>query len=103
MDTLVDLLIDVAHHLNKKAEQRVEKAFVKDIKKVTGKTNLLFHVAEAAVDHPDGTIREVIFPVVSEQTLHDLVKEYRASGSAYQQKVQNAMRGPYSRRVYAFS
>ncbi len=97
VDTLVDLLIDVAHHLGKKAERRVEKAFVKDIKKVTGKTNLLFHVAEAAVDQPDGTIREVIFPVVSEQTLRDLVKEYRASGSAYQQKVQNAMRNPYSR------
>jgi Domain of unknown function (DUF4158) len=97
VDTLVDLLIDVAHHLGKKAERRVEKAFVKDIKKVTGKTNLLFHVAEAAVDQPDGTIRDVIFPVVSEQTLRDLVKEYRASGSAYQQKVQNAMRGPYSR------
>ena len=64
----------------------MEKAFVKDIKKVTGKTNLLFHVAEAAVDQPDGTIREVIFPVVSEQTLRDLVKEYRASGAAYQQR-----------------
>ncbi len=97
VDTLVELLIDVAHHLGKKAERRVEKAFVKDIKKVSGKTNLLFHVAEAAVDQPDGTIRDVIFPVVSEQTLRDLVKEYRASGSAYQQKVQNAMRGPYSR------
>jgi hypothetical protein len=97
VDTLVDLLIDVAHHLSKKAERRVEKAFVKDIKKVTGKTNLLFHLAEAAVDQPDGTIPEVIFPVVSEQTLRDLVKEYKASGAAYQQKVQTAMRGPYSR------
>ncbi len=97
MDTLVELLIEVTHHLGKKAERRVEKAFVKDIKKVTGKTTLLFHVAEAAIDQPDGTIREVIFPVVSEQTLRDLVKEYRASGAAYQQKVQHAMRSPYSR------
>jgi hypothetical protein len=54
----------------------VEKAFVKDIKKVSGKTTLLFRLAEAAVDKPDGTIREVVFPVVSEQTLRDLVKEY---------------------------
>ncbi len=84
VDTLVDLLMDVVHHLSTKAERRVEKAFVKDIKKVSGKTNLLFRVAEAAVDKPDGTIREVVFPVVSEQTLRDLVKEYKAGGSGYQ-------------------
>ena len=97
VDTLVDLLMDVVHHLSTKAERRVEKAFVKDIKKVSGKTNLLFRLAEAVIDKPDGTIREVVFPVVSEQTLRDLVKEYKASGSAYQQHVQKAMRGPYSK------
>jgi hypothetical protein len=68
VDTLVELLLDVAHHLTTKAERRVEKAFVKDIKKVSGKTNLLFRLAEAAVDKPDGTVRDVVFPVVSEQT-----------------------------------
>ena len=97
VDTLVELLMDVVHHLSTKAERRVEKAFVKDIKKVSGKTNLLFRLAEAAVDKPDGTIREVVFPVVSEQTLRDLVKEYKAGGSGYQQQVQKAMRGPYSK------
>jgi TnpA family transposase len=97
VDTLVELLLDIAHHLSTKAERRVEKAFVKDIKKVSGKTNLLFRLAEAAVDKPDGTIREVVFPVVSEQTLRDLVKEYKAGGSGYQQQVQKAMRGPYSK------
>jgi TnpA family transposase len=97
VDTLVQLLLDIAHHLSTKAERRVEKAFVKDIKKVSGKTTLLFRLAEAAVDKPDGTIREVVFPVVSEQTLRDLVKEYKAGGSGYQQQVQKAMRGPYSK------
>jgi len=97
VDTLVELLLDVAHHLTTKAERRVEKAFVKDIKKVSGKTTLLFRLAEAAVDKPDGTIRDVVFPVVSEQTLRDLVKEYKAGGAGYQQQVQKAMRGPYSK------
>jgi len=54
VDTLVELLLDVAHHLTTKAERRVEKAFVKEIKKVSGKTTLLFRLAEAAVDKPDG-------------------------------------------------
>jgi hypothetical protein len=47
VDTLVELLMEVVHHLSTKAERRVEKAFVKDIKKVSGKTNLLFRLAEA--------------------------------------------------------
>jgi hypothetical protein len=97
VDTLVDLLMDVVHHLSTKAERRVEKALVNDIKKVSGKTNLLFRLAEAVIDKPDGTIRDVVFPFVSEQTLRDLVKEYKASGSAYQHQVQKAMRGPYSK------
>ncbi len=97
VDILVELLLDVIHHLSNKAERRVEKVLVNDIKKVSGKTNLLFRLAEAAVDKPDGTIRDVVFPVVSEQTLRDLVKEYKVSGSAYQYQVQKAMRGPYSK------
>jgi hypothetical protein len=97
IDTLVDLLIDMAHHLSTKAERRVEQAFVRDVKKVSGKTNLLFRLAEAVVDQPDGIIREVVFPVVSEQTLRDLVKEYRSTGTAYQQKVQKLMRSSYSK------
>jgi hypothetical protein len=87
----------MTHHLNTKAGRRVEQAFVRDVKKVSGKNNLLFRLAEAVVDQPDGTIREVVFPVVSEQTLRDLVKEYKSTGSAYQQKVQKLMRSSYSK------
>ena len=97
IDALVDLLLDMAHHLSTKAERRVEQAFVRDIKKVSGKTNLLFRLAEAAIDQPDGTVRTVIFPVVPEQTLRDLVKEYKATGTTYQQKVQKLMRSSYSK------
>jgi len=97
VDTLIELLMDVIHHIGTKAERRVEKEFVNDIKKVSGKTNILFRLAEAVVDKPDGMVRDVVFSVVSEQTLRDLVKEYKSTGSAYQQKVQTMMRSSYSR------
>jgi len=42
-------------------------------------------------------VRDVVFSIVSEQTLRDLVKEYKSTGSAYQQKVQTMMRSSYSR------
>jgi len=42
---------------------------------VRGKHGLLFALAGAAVDHPDETVRTALYPVVSEATLCQLVKE----------------------------
>ena len=67
-----------------------------DFKRVTGKTGILFQMAEASLDHPKGQVDEVIYPVVGEQTLRDLVKEYRVTGRSYREKVHTVMRGSYS-------
>jgi hypothetical protein len=49
--------------------------------RVTHKSRLLlFRLAEAAIAQPEGTIRDVLFPVVSERVLRALVEE--STGSA---------------------
>ena len=95
-DTLVDLLMQIVHRIGVKAERKVDKALLADFKRVRGKTGLLFNLAEAALTHPDGSVRDVLYPVVSEQTFRDLVREYKAAGTAYEQKVQLVMRSSYS-------
>jgi TnpA family transposase len=50
----------------------------------------------AGRDSPDGIIREVLFPVIDEQTLADLVKELKSTGPAYRQHVSTVMRASYS-------
>ncbi len=90
-DTLVDVLLEIVHRLGVKAERKVER----ELKKVTGKTNLLFRLADATLEHPDGIVREVVYPVVPEQTLRELVKEWRANGPAYRRKVTILMRNSY--------
>ena len=95
-DALTDLLLHVVHKMGVNAEKRVDQELLTDFKRVTGKTGLLFHLAEASLDHPKGQVDEVIYPVVGEQTLRDLVKEYRASGRSYREKVHTVMRGSYS-------
>ena len=77
-DTLVDLLIETVHHIGARAESRVEQELLDDLKRVGGKQALLFGMADAAVETPDGTVREVLYPVVGEQTLRDLVREAKA-------------------------
>lgn len=74
-DDLVDLLIETVHQIGARAERKVERELLDDLKRFTGKQNLLFELADATLAHPDGVVRDVVFPVVGEQKLRDLVKE----------------------------
>jgi TnpA family transposase len=94
-DNLLDLLINLIHRIEKRAERTVDKQILKDVKRIQGKHKLLYEVAQVSIEKPDGTVKEVIYPVAPEQTLRDLVQEFKADGS-YEQKVQVFMRGSYS-------
>src|SRR5712691_3437968 len=84
------------HFHCKRTIPRLSAELPGDLQKVRGKTTLLFKMAEAAVECPEGTVREVLYPVVSEQRLRDLVKEYRASGPTYRHQVYTILRASYS-------
>lgn len=76
-----------------KAERKVVASIAKDIQKVHGKERLLARIAEAAIEAPDGAVREVIFPVCDQAILAALVREYKAGG--YQQRVHAVLRSSY--------
>jgi TnpA family transposase len=94
-DRLADLLIELVHRIGARAEQRAAAELLEDLKRVRGKAGLLFRLAEATLQHPEGVVKEVIFPVVGEQTLRDLVKEWQATGSGFRQQVQTVVLGSY--------
>lgn len=95
-DNLIELLILIIHRIGVRAERKVEKELINDFRKVNGKTGILFQMADAALNNPDGIIRDVLFPVVGENTLKALIKEFKSTGSAYKQKVYTVMRASYS-------
>jgi TnpA family transposase len=94
IDLLVDLLVVLPHRIERKAEKRVVKELVEEVRRVTGKPRLLYQMAQAAIDHPDQTIREGMYPVVSEEQLRAIITEYQAS-SSYQQQVSQRMQASY--------
>ena len=96
-DNLVDLSIAIIHGMGRRAGKKVDTQLIKDFKKVAGKHNLLYQMANASLENPDGAVKEVIYPVVSEKTLLNLVKEFKSSGTAYHQKVYKVIRSSYSR------
>ena len=95
-DGLVELLIGVVHKIGTRAENRVEGELLADLRRVRGKQAILFRLAEAAVEHPDETVRRALFPVVGEATLRGLVAEAKANEVAFKTRVRTVLRSSYS-------
>jgi hypothetical protein len=73
----------------------VTAEILNDFQHVRGKAGILLRIAVAALDNPDGAVRDVIFPVADEQTFENLIKEQRA-GASYRQRIHTIVRSSYS-------
>ncbi|WP_420594320.1 Tn3 family transposase [Deinococcus sp.] len=93
-DDLVELLIAIAHHIGTRAENKVESELLRQLRRVSGKSALLFKLAKAARAQPEGAVRDVIYPVVPEPVLDDLIREMEAEGS-YDRQVRLVTRNSY--------
>jgi TnpA family transposase len=94
-DSLVELLIHIAHRVNVRAETKVELELMKYATKVLGKAGLLYQLAKAAKARPDGLVRDVIYPAVGEKTLEDIISEAEAA-ETYEHRVKWVTRASYS-------
>lgn len=97
-DTLVELLIATVHRIGARAERRVTDELINAFKRVSGKENILFSIAEAALEKPDDAVRAVVFPAVTggEQTLRELVHEFKTKGPVYRRTVQTTLKASYT-------
>jgi len=95
-DTLIELFLDVVHKIGTRAERRVETELREDLRRVRGKEGILFRLAEAALEHPEDTVRTALFPVVGEATLRELVREAKATDTAFRSRVRTVLRSSYS-------
>ena len=94
-DNLVDILLGIIHKLGSKAEYRVTQQLTQEFKRVEGKTQLLYQIAQAALAHPEGTVQEVIYPVAAPEILQSLVEELSSNGITYRQRVHKVLRRSY--------
>jgi hypothetical protein len=95
-DGLVDMLVQIIHTIGTRAEKKIDKKQFVAFKKVRGKVRLLYEVAEATVDQPDGVVKEVVYPVVSQKMLKELVAEFGTLSTDVEREVQETMRSAYS-------
>jgi Domain of unknown function (DUF4158) len=93
-DNLVELLIHIAHRVGVRAEEKVDVELMKYAKKALGKAKLLYKLARAAKGQPDGVVRDVIYPVVGEETLEYLIREAEAD-EKHEHQVKSVTRASY--------
>lgn len=95
-DSLIEILATIIKRIDNRAEKRINQELIEEFKKVSGKTNLLYRIAEVSIAEPNGVIEQVIFPMVSLKTLKDLVAEYKGTGLAYKRRVHDVMRASFA-------
>ena len=97
-DALVDLLIATVHRINARADTKVTSDFVAELKRVSGKENILFKMTEAALRSPGERVEDVIYPAVpgGQETLAALLREYRANGTSWRQHRQRVFKASYT-------
>jgi TnpA family transposase len=94
-DNLIKLLISIVHKIYVRAEKKVAKEILNEVKKVSGKYNILCKLAEASINNPEGIVKKVIFPIIGEETLKKLIKELKNTSSEYKYKVQTVIKSSY--------
>ncbi len=95
VDGLVDLLLEVVHRLGTRSRRKVIQGIAADIGAVHGKERLLVDIAMAALDHPEGRIEDVIFPIAGAVKLRAVIDEHRAKGTL-DTRIQQTMRNSYA-------
>lgn len=96
-DQLVDMLLDIVKRIGARAERRVERAYIAEVKRVRGTSHLAYAMADAALANPTGTVSAVIYPAAGgEAKLRALVAAHRST-AAYEEQVQTTMRASYGR------
>ncbi len=92
IDSLIELLILVVRRIETTANKRVGKQVVEEMRnKVDNKPRLLRRVAQAALDGPEKTISEDIYPVMNKKQCEAIISE-KETKDTYHDRVYLRMR-----------
>ncbi len=76
----------------------MEKELIGELANVPGKRGIFTKIIDAALEHPDDTVREAVYPVVpgGVKTLSALARELKTTERAVAERVRYQLRGSYS-------
>lgn len=97
IDSLGQMFIEILQKLHRNSEKEVDKEIVQEFKKVNGKPQILYRVACAVTNNPDGSVAEVVFTTVKEEVFQNIVIEHEAGDSFYKTRHRYYLKNKYVR------
>ena len=95
-DQMVDLLMRIVHKINARAERRVETTLLETFRTNLDEKGLVVRLLQAAIDHPDGEIQQVLYPIASPSQMEVLMTQYQTtSRQSYDRQVHTTLRASY--------
>lgn len=94
-DNMVDQLCNIVHKIGVKAEERLEKELLGDLKRIASKHKLLYEIAVATVGVPEGKVKDVVFGAVPKTVLEQIILEYEAASPEFQTQVRKSVLRSY--------
>ena len=95
-DTLTDLVLKLLQRILTRAERSIDRALQLDNKRVKGKMGTLLALAKQSIDHPDGVIKETIYPEIPKDRLAEIVIDLGEDGQWYRNQVKAKALSLYS-------
>ncbi|QUH04983.1 hypothetical protein HUO13_33135 [Saccharopolyspora erythraea] len=95
-DMLVAVLIGLVHQLHARIESRFDQSLPQDPWLERERHALLPKLLGAALDRPDEPVRSVLYPLVSEKTMRELVKDAATREAMHVRRKRAVLRSTYS-------
>jgi len=98
-DNLSNLLSETIHKLESKAESKLKNEYISQAKKgkLFNKKDIAIKLAQAALDNPEGRVKDVIYSVIDKEALKNFIEELQNSDKDYDDKSYKIIRASYQR------
>lgn len=83
-DNILDIFLHLVKGIEKKTDKKLEKELIKSIQTVYKKREVLYRLAKASTQNPQGTVEDVVFAAVGKNTLIQIVEEFEGHELRYE-------------------
>ena len=97
VDSIIELFILLVHRLESRSRKRAASEIVATAQESENHDQMLYQIAVAALSDPEGTVKDVIYPVANETQLETVVENLGEGGKSFKERFHAKMRRSYTR------
>ena len=95
-DSIIELFILLVHRLERRSRRRTSSEIVAAAQDTQAHDQLLYQVAMAALSHPEGMVKDVIYPIANEAQLSRVVNSLGKGTISFKERLRTKMRRAYT-------